>query len=249
MSPRFRTDQVGILGARILPIRMSGSALKCLAMTAMAIDHCAIAFVDEEPLMLVLRTFGRIAFPVFAFMAVQGLRFTRNRTRYIAGLWLCGILSEPVWRLMAGGACGTSNVLFTLATGVSFLALFPYGITRGGKIYALSDFLRMAAASTGVSALITALNPDYGVAGFALIVGFWLMRDWPRLSIICLFPLVACIQGCVGAALAVAVLITYDGTRGFIRTTPQKYLLYIFYPAHLAVIWALMRRIIPLFPL
>lgn len=218
-------------------IRMSGSSLKCLAMAAMTVDHCAMAFVDDESLMLVLRTFGRIAFPVFAFMAVQGFMFTRNRTRYISGLWLCGLLSEPVWRIVAGEGCETSNVLFTLASGVSFLALLPLGFTRDGNVYGSSAFLRIAAALMSTGCLVAFLNPDYGLAGISLIAGFWLMRDRPRLSILCLFPLVAYIQGCVGAVLAMVVLMTYDGTRGFIQTTTQKYLLYIFYPAHLAVIW------------
>lgn len=244
MSPRFTTDQPRILRNSIPFIHMSGSALKCVAMAAMVLDHCAMAFVnDDESLLLILRTLGRIAFPVFAFMAVQGFLFTRNRARYISGLWLCGILSEAVWRLMTGGTCGTSNVLFTLAIGVSLLALFPHSITRRGNKYALPEFFRMAVALVSTICLVEFFNSDYGMAGVILIVGLWLIRDRPRISIICLFPLVAHIQGCVGAVLALAILLTYDGTRGFIRTTSQKYLLYIFYPAHLAVIWALKRML------
>ena len=63
---------------------MSGSALKVLAMVAMLVDHSAICFqsllnrylftlfdVRFTPYVL-LRGFGRIAFPIFCFLLVEG---------------------------------------------------------------------------------------------------------------------------------------------------------------------------------
>ena len=52
-----------------LDLRMSGSALKVIAIISMVIDHWALYFMETGmPLYEAMRCFGRIAFPVFAFL-------------------------------------------------------------------------------------------------------------------------------------------------------------------------------------
>ena len=55
---------------------LSGSALKLIAMTAMVIDHVAFIFFFNKPEYSIsyelMRTIGRISFPVFAFLVVEG---------------------------------------------------------------------------------------------------------------------------------------------------------------------------------
>ena len=97
---------------------MSGSALKVIAVLSMVTDHCAYYLMEHGTLLYeVMRCFGRIAFPVFAFLIAEGFRHTRNRMKYFLQLLGFAIVSEVPWYLL-NGADGTHNVLFTLALGV-----------------------------------------------------------------------------------------------------------------------------------
>ena len=62
---------------------LSGNALKVIAIISMVVDHFAYYLMEEGTMLYeVMRCFGRIAFPVFAFLIAEGFRYTRNRMRY-----------------------------------------------------------------------------------------------------------------------------------------------------------------------
>ena len=101
---------------------LSGSALKVIAVLSMVADHCAYYLMEHGTLLYeVMRCFGRIAFPVFAFLIAEGFRHTRNRMKYFLQLLGFAVVSEVPWYLL-NGADGTHNVLFTLTLGVMALA-------------------------------------------------------------------------------------------------------------------------------
>ncbi len=108
----------------ILLPSLSGSALKVIAVLSMVADHCAYYLMEHGTLFCeVMRCFGRIAFPVFAFLIAEGFQYTRNRMKYFLQLLGFAVVSEVPWYLL-NGADGTHNVLFTLALGVMALAAF-----------------------------------------------------------------------------------------------------------------------------
>ena len=101
---------------------LSGSALKVIAVLSMVADHSAYYLMEHGTLLYeVMRCFGRIAFPVFAFLIAEGFRYTRNRMKYFLLLLGFAVVSEVPWYLL-NGADGTHYVLFTLALGVLALA-------------------------------------------------------------------------------------------------------------------------------
>lgn len=103
---------------------LSGSALKVIAIISMVVDHCAYYLMENNTLLYeVMRCFGRITFPVFAFLIAEGFRYTRNRMKYFLQLLGFGVVSEVPWYLL-NGADGTHNVMFTLALGVVALVAF-----------------------------------------------------------------------------------------------------------------------------
>lgn len=107
-----------------LSLRLSGSALKIIAVLSMVADHYAYFLMEHgSPLYEAMRCFGRIAFPVFAFLIAEGFANTRNRTRYFLTLFGFALISEIPWFLL-NDADGTHNVMFTLTLGVVALAVF-----------------------------------------------------------------------------------------------------------------------------
>ena len=76
---------------------LSRNQLKWLALFCMVLDHAACAFLPEtSTLYLVFRfVFGRMAYPMFCVLFVEGFLYTRHPGRHIRDLLLFGILSEP----------------------------------------------------------------------------------------------------------------------------------------------------------
>ena len=114
--------------------RISGSILKLLAVFSMLIDHmayfllkndgtflqvlCAVGSREVTPYFL-MRAFGRLAFPIFAFLIVEGFVYTRNRFKYGRNLLLFALMSEIPWNLVHAGTWHHpgQHVFFTLFFG------------------------------------------------------------------------------------------------------------------------------------
>ena len=212
----------------------SGSALKVIAIISMIADHCAYYLMAEDTLLYgAMRCFGRIAFPVFAFLVAEGFRHTRNRMSYFLHLVGFAVVSEVPWFLL-NGADGTHNVMFTLALGVVALAVFER--LREQRIICCFTILL-------IMWLAAWLGVDYEWRGILMIVVFYLLggsdkRSSPScrmLPLICAFPIMVH-YGVVGALLSCMVLYMYDRTRGFIQSNWAKYGFYAFYPLHLLAI-------------
>ena len=214
---------------------LSGSALKIIAVLSMVTDHCAYYLLDESSVAYeVMRCFGRIAFPVFAFLVAEGFAHTRNRMRYFLSLLLFAVIIEVPWYLL-NGADGTHNVMFTLVLGVLALAAFER----------LREHRILCCCSILLTAWLAAwLGTDYEWRGVLMIVVFYLLgmvKNMPvtlrrMLQLLFAFPLMMH-YGITGALFACVVIFLYDGTRGFIHGNVAKYGFYAFYPAHLFLLW------------
>lgn len=221
-----------------MPPVLSGSALKVIAVLSMVADHSAYYFLEENTVAYgMMRCFGRIAFPVFALLVAEGYAHTRNRMRYFLSLLAFASVSEIPWCLL-NGADGTHNVMFTLALGVAAMAAFDR--LKEHKAVAFTSIL-LAAVTSAI------LSLDYGWRGILMIFLFHLFgnihccqrtdRQSRRLlQLAFTFPLMMH-YGIIGALLACAVIVLYDGTRGFIHGSLAKYGFYIFYPTHMFLLW------------
>lgn len=225
-----------------LSLRLSGSALKIIAVLSMTADHCAYFLIEHETLLYeAMRCFGRIAFPVFAFLIAEGFAHTGNRLRYFLTLLGFAIISEIPWYLL-NGCDGTHNVMFTLALGVAALAVFDRLCEHGPLCILTIVWLCIFVWWSGV---------DYDWRGITMIVIFYMLRrqtiepcisrngiSFPSqtiLQILFAFPIMMH-YGIAGAILASAVIFLYDGTRGKIQGAVAKYAFYAIYPVHLLFI-------------
>ena len=214
--------------------KLSGSALKVIAVISMVIDHSAYYLMEHDTLVYeMMRCIGRIAFPVFAFLIAEGFRHTSNRMNYFLHLLGFAIISEVPWYLL-NGADGTHNVMFTLALGVMALAAFEAlkkdDILCGAVILSIACF----ATWTGV---------DYEWRGTLMIVVFYILGNvkytsfpYARIAqLLFAFPLMMH-YGIIGVLLACLIIARYDGTRGVIHGKVAKYGFYAFYPGHLLIL-------------
>ena len=101
MRPNLRAFQI-----------LSGSSLKIIAILSMVIDHFAASILYNGILLpaapisqgspywnlylvyRAMRTIGRIAFPIFCFLLVEGFFYTSNRKKYALRMLVFALLSE-----------------------------------------------------------------------------------------------------------------------------------------------------------
>ena len=205
------------------------------------------------PLLLALQRctdyLGRIAAPVFLFSIANGYRHTRSLRRYALRLLVFACLAEGPYFLLFGFH---GNIMFTLLLGLLTLGLTDWGNSRrAGLGYALAAGVVAAAQCLGLT--------EGGGSYILFILVFDLTRHWPvrrrallwlvliplsryRLTWMLLSEELFSWQwvhmwaiNALGPLLGVALTFLYNGKKG--RTFPgDKYLWYIFYPAHLLVL-------------
>ena len=231
----------------LLPERwhvLSGSWLKIIAMASMLIDHVASQllrhnFTFTEPLITIghhsitwyylLRSVGRLAFPTFCFLLVEGFQHTHDRWKYGRNLFVFAFISEIPWNLTHGGHIygWSQNVFFTLFLG--FLALC---VVRRWEEDRQNRRLALRILALIVAGIL--LRCDYGSCGISFILLLYVLRhnEIFRTTIGCCF-----LGGRWIAGLAFIPIAFYNGRRGFIQGPFGKYLFYAFYPLHLLALY------------
>lgn len=91
--------------------------LKIFAIIMMTVDHAdRIIYMQKYQFLTIL---GRFAFPLFAFMIARNGLYTRHPRKYIALLFLFGVISQPVYAFALNHPLlNPLNVLFTLGLGL-----------------------------------------------------------------------------------------------------------------------------------
>ncbi len=217
---------------------LSQEWLKLLACVTMLADHIGAIFY---PGLFWLRGVGRLAFPIYCFLLVQGERHTKGPVGYGLRLMLGALVSEPVFdHLFYGGATWQhQSVMVTLLIG--------YGMLRLMRIMKKSAGILLLAAGCLAAELC---NSDYGGWGVTLI---WLLavtpEDFPGwLSRIVgmgwIFWTMDSVWVPVGGyrvpvqmfgLLAVIPMLCYSGKKST-RNPWVQLVFYLFYPLHLAIL-------------
>lgn len=221
---------------------LSGTALKRLACLSMLLDHigasCIYGGLFPDGLMpprwywlyRILRWAGRLAFPIYCFLLVEGFLHTRNVKKYMGRMLVFALVSElPFdWAFYRTPFYwGHQNVCFTLLLGLLGMAcLRHFSGSDGGRT------LLGTALALGCALIAEALQTDYGAVGVGLILVLYMVRSSRKLQ--CLWgALLVCYE--LPAPLAFVPVWFYNGQRGRCARWEQ-WAYYLFYPVHLLVL-------------
>ncbi len=232
---------------------LTAAVLHIIAMTLMLMDHLWATLLPAKEW---LTCAGRVAFPIFAFMAVEGYFHTRSFKKYILRMLLFAVLSEIPFDLMYGGTWFYpvhQNVLWTFLLSLLGVWLMEQ-VRKKGKtwMYLLVCVLVVLAGLV----LGTLCMGDYYGAGVLTVFVFYFLHGrkwwcflgqlaalyWLNVELLggLMYPVQLfgmefelCQQGL--ALLALIPIWLYRGRQGY-HSKPFQYLCYAFYPVHMLLL-------------
>lgn len=245
---------------------LTAFGIKIIAISTMFIDHIGAVVIQPylnskmdsigydlsqflNAAYKITRGVGRVAFPLFCFMLVEGFFHTRSRWKYLLRLVIFAIISEVPYDLALSKSVCTwekQSVLVTLA--ISFLMLIIIDFVRNTEMSVLArDLITLAIIAAfavgahyakcdyelkGVLMIagIYLLYPTFNINRFTFCVCTGLMYFWEWSKTTYLFP----------ASLSPLILCLYNGKKG----RSFKYFFYLFYPVHLLVLYFVMQYLI-----
>ena len=224
----------------------------------MLLDHIGDAIIGKFSNFNLI---GRIAFPIFAFQAVQGYILTSNFKKYLLRLFIFALISQIPFVLFLSAFADefALNIFFTFL--LSLIALFLYDKCKNKLI----GFFVVIICSI-IGGLI---KVDYGAFGVLLIFNFYffenefekfhkfqsvrLLKKSISLKnyLMAFTTVILCFSKYIPNIIKAPVFATHYLRLGlftslslvFILAYNQKqgpklkYLFYIFYPLHLLVLW------------
>lgn len=211
---------------------LSRNQLKMLAVLTMLCDHVAVILV-EGTFYQPLRMIGRIAFPVFAYFIAQGFLYTSNYKKYLFRIGIFALLSEIPFDLAFQGKMlefHSQNVMFTMLIGLVML----YFLRRWEYSVGMKCILLLAGGVCG-----WLFRVDYSWFGVLLIGMFYLLRTSSRGNQMLLFGMLFVFYGGLEVFGLLGVLCVLLHRKEKEASFFSKYFFYVFYPAHLLILWGI----------
>lgn len=217
---------------------LSNNALKIIAMVSMLIDHVGM---EIFPGYKIFRIIGRLAFPIFAYMIAEGCFYTRNRKRYLLLMACLGIGCQAVYTIVCHSF--HINILLTFSLSVITIFVIDNFIEKKSKaslLCASGVVLSVICVSVIFPVIFkeNGFDIDYGFLGVLLPVAVYYSHN-KSMKIISTFSILVAMAFSTGeiqffSLLSIPLLMLYNGKRGKLN---MKYVFYIFYPAHLVLIY------------
>ena len=220
-------------------------SLKLIACITMLIDHFGHAIVPYLPVPYMVefyyacRIMGRLAFPIYCFLLVEGMHHTRSPKKYILRLGVGILLAElPFDILYEGGiSWAYQSVMVTLTLGAIMLLCMQRVEKKGLKLLLVIPFAILAELA----------KCDYGswgivmIAVFALFdrlsmqtMGILLVNACMESAMIPIFGIPMSVQ--LFATFAMVPIALYSG-RKLSHSRTVQWAFYLFYPVHLLLLW------------
>lgn len=212
---------------------MSGLLLKIIALLTMIIDHYGAIFQSNVNY---YRIIGRLAFPIYCLLLVEGYTHTSNFKKYATRLFVFALISEIPFDLAFYNQIGFvhQNIFFTLFIGLVAIYLID---SKDGK-YKFDNTLIIIAATV----LATILRTDYQFIGIVYILSLYFTRTYPkkkRLTIVALIMIATNLSAGWMQQFSVLALIPiyfYNNEPG-LKNKFLQMSFYIAYPLHLFIFY------------
>ena len=206
--------------------------LKLAAIILMVIDHVGYQLMGND---IVMRSIGRLSFPIFAWCIVVGSEYTHDIKAYMKRMALFYFVSQPCYVLAFGRQWTQHNIYLTLLLGLI-------------AIWAIKDRQYWALPMTLLAAYF--MSPNYGMNGVYVIILFYLVRGSKLLAALimtafCVYwgmdsqvlfnvgSFSVRLQSLAMLSLPLIIIPTHTNIK------LNKYIFYAFYPAHLLIIYAI----------
>ncbi len=223
---------------------LSGNALKVLAALFMVCDHIGMLFFTLSPSLFLLRYIGRVAYPMFAFFIAEGCRYTKNKAKYLGFLAVMGLVFHLFYAIATGD--DTINVIVSFALAVCLVYQWQFFVDEvKAKKYlmAIGVFVVMVGYAYLCHRVCGVVHVDYYFGGILLPWLVYLFKNkWLRLGMFSIGIILVCYYMGefadveIWGLFAVPIMALYNGKRGTLR---MKYFFYVFYPAHLVILYGI----------
>lgn len=242
-------------------LEITYTGLHIMAMAFMLCDHLWGTVVPGNDWMTCI---GRLAFPVFAFLLVEGYFHTKNLKRYLLRLLAFAVISEIPFNLAIGSRAFYpihQNVLWTFL--ISLLLIhWNERANNKGNVFAQIVVGCASILSACIIGILTFV--DYNHYGILTVLVFYFFRGrkwWCYLGqLVCLWYINIEMMGGLGyalslfgkdfflsqqsfALLALIPIWLYRGKQGH-HSKPFQYFCYAFYPAHLLILGLLKKLVL-----
>lgn len=253
LSARFRAPLDSMLCPTRVRLNQNTGLIRLIACVCMVIDHAGKMCFPHVPEM---RMIGRLAFPLFAYGIAAGAVYTRDPLKYLSRIVLLALISQPlyaialahessamyavpffdnpllsVWRFYAGSWYKPS-ILLSLALGLCIIIC----LRNKQWVLAIGVYMLCSRFST---------NLDYGMNGIHLMLLFYLFAGHPLAALAAISLHIITWAHTTGVAFSLQI---YALPAGIFACLPLKgnlrlprWFVYGFYPAHLAVLAAVVK--------
>ena len=220
---------------------LSNFDLKLIAIITMTIDHIGVVF--GTPFYNLLRSVGRLSFPIFAFLLTEGYVHTKSFSKYFLRLLVLALISEVIYDYVFFGSfiyIGANNIFFTLALGL--LTLFLLDKSKGLINRYFKDKVDLFIILPITYLLIIVimglmgefLNFSYGMLGILVISFFYLFKDnFPLVVISVTLSTLILGEGMQYFSLFSLILIYFYNKK---LGKKCKLFFYLYYPLHILVL-------------
>lgn len=206
--------------------------LKILALTTMIVDHYGAIFQND---IMIFRIIGRLAFPIYCFLLVEGYFHTKDVKRYAKRLFIFALISEVPFDLAFYGKIGFvhQNIFFTLFIGLVAI----YFIEKEGT-HNLNKNIIIAIAC--ISSIL--LSVDYNIIGILYILAFYFTKNYiknKRFAVIGMIMLIVNLMTSYlqqFSLIALVFMYFYNGKLGP-KSKFMQITFYAAYPLHLAIFY------------
>ncbi len=237
------------------PLEITSFCLHIMAMVFMLCDHLWGTLIPGNDW---LTCIGRLAFPLYAFMLVEGYFHTRDLKKYVRRLFLFALLSEIPFNLAMG-----SRLFYPIHQNVLWSFLISVALIHWNqrvREQALWKRLLVGILTLCIGYVVGLITfVDYYHAGILMVLTFYFFRGrkwWQFVAqLLCLWYINLEMLGGYSyevqigdqtyflvrqgfALLSLIPILLYRGKQGY-HSKALQYFYYSFYPLHLLILGVL----------